>query len=296
MNKTNINYPHPVLSVANEDYVNSKFDIELIEEPVVEGDLAIISMRYLLECDGLATIIKEKKARVVLYFESVIAEYRQIEHFPFDKTEIKVEIKKEKLNRAVNVKGYIIATGELNGFTLPEHNKECFGTVPFNLRKGDILGIATHNYNIPLQSYDPLADRPSIFSIRRQTDRPKEEVSANFSDNKIYIYLNDDTYEKYQQLYVAPDVRVILASFFAAPVLVDVLNFMKHMTEEDRMVYEDKKWYQVITHRINELKIDITTEESLTKIANMILPHIFSSTITSLTTLCKELLKEGDNE
>lgn len=296
MNKTNINYPHPVLSSANEDYINSKFDIELISEPVVEGENAIIKIRYVLDCDGLQDIVKEKKAEVVLFFESAIAEYRKIERFPLDSTEIKVSIKKENLNKTVSLKGYIIACTELKGFSLPEHNKYYFGSVPFNLRKGDILAVATHRYNIPLQSYDPLADRPSIFSIRRQTKDPKEEVYSNFSDDKISIYLNNETYEKYQELYSAPDVRMVLASFFAAPVLVDVLSFIKHMNPEERDDYMNKKWYQVISYRLKELKIDLEVEESLTKVANAILPHLFVSSITSLTELCKELLKGEGNE
>lgn len=296
MTKTNINYPHPVLSAANDDYVNSKFDIELINDPTVKGENAVISIRYILDCDGLLEMLRQHKAEVVLFIESPISEYRKIERFPSDCMEKTILIKKDMLNKSVSLKGYIIACDELRCFSLPEHNKSYFGSVPFNIRKGDILGIASHQYNIPLQSYDPLADRPSIFCIRRQLKDPKEEVSADFSDDKISIFLNDDTYKKYQELYSAPDVRLVLASFFAAPVLVDVLHFMKHMNKEEQDVYACKKWYQVITYRLKELKIDLDIEESLTKVANAILPHIFASSITALTELCKELLKEGEYE
>ena len=64
--------------------------------------------------------------------------------------------------------------------------------------------------------------------------------------------------------------------------------------EEEQIIYSDKKWYQVINHRLNELKIDLATEGSMTKVANMILPRIFSSSVESLTQLCNELLKGGE--
>ena len=298
MKKTNINYPHPVLSVSNEDYVDSNFNIELIEEPAVEGDVLNISMRYNLQCNGMASLIASGKAKVSLYFESVIAEYRQLEYFAADANEITVKIKREYLNQKILVKGYITAAEEINPFMLAEHNKEVFGNVPFILRKGDIMAIATHQFNIPLQSYDPLADRPSIFRIRKQTERPKEEVSTDFSDHKISIYLNDELYTKYHELYAASDIRSALTTLFAAPVLVDVLDYIKHMSEDERLEVSSLKWYQVIMHRIEELKLDNWEhEESMTKVANMILPKLFATSIDSLTKLCETVLKgRGDNE
>ena len=298
MKKTNINYPHPVLSVSNEDYVDSSFNIELIEEPAVEGDILNVSMRYNLNCDGMAALILSGKAKVSLYFESVIAEYRQLESFAPDSNEMVVKIKREYLNQKVLVKGYITAAEEINPFVLAEHNKEVFGNVPFVLRKGDIMAIATHQFNIPLQSYDPLADRPSIFLIRKQTERPKEEINTDFSDHKISIYLNEELYTKYHDLYAASDIRSALTTSFAAPVLVDVLNHIKHMSEEERIEASSRKWYQVIMHRIEELKLDNwEREESMTKIANMVLPKLFATSIDSLTKLCETVLKgKGDNE
>lgn len=296
MNKTNINYPHPVLSSANEDYTESSFDIMLVGEPCIEGNNAVINIAYSLVCSGLSNLIASGDAQVVIYMDSTVAEFRQMKAFDNDKTEMKIEINRNDVNRSLQVKGYIIAAKPIKSFSLEEHNKAFFGTVPFSLRKGDIMGLATHSFNIPLESYDPLADRPSIFSIRKQTQRPKEEVSSDFSGQKITIWLNEETHNKYRTLYVAPDTRGVLSAFFAAPVLVDALYFMKNMSEEERIEYESKKWYQVINHRLQELKLDINSEVSMTKIANLILPRIFSSSVEALTQLCEALLKGGEKD
>lgn len=296
MNKTNINYPHPVLSSANEDYIESSFDIMLVGEPCIEGNNAVINIAYSLVCSGLSNLIASGDAQVVIYMDSTVAEFRQMRAFDNDKTEMKIEINRNDVNRSLQIKGYIIAAKPIKSFSLEEHNKAFFGTVPFSLRKGDIMGLATHSFNIPLESYDPLADRPSIFSIRKQTQRPKEEVSSDFSGQKITIWLNEETHNKYRTLYVAPDTRGVLSAFFAAPVLVDALYFMKNMSEEERIEYESKKWYQVINHRLQELKLDINSEVSMTKIANLILPRIFSSSVEALTQLCEALLKGGEKD
>lgn len=296
MNKTNINYPHPVLSSANEDYIESSFDIMLVGEPCIEENNAVINIAYSLVCSGLSNLIASGDAQVVIYMDSTVAEFRQMKAFDNDKTEMKIEINRNDVNRSLQVKGYIIAAKPIKSFSLQEHNKAFFGTVPFSLRKGDIMGLATHSFNIPLESYDPLADRPSIFSIRKQTQRPKEEVSSDFSGQKITIWLNEETHNKYRTLYVAPDTRGVLSAFFAAPVLVDALYFMKNMSEEERIEYESKKWYQVINHRLQELKLDINSEVSMTKIANLILPRIFSSSVEALTQLCEALLKGGEKD
>lgn len=293
MNKSNINYPHPVLSISNDDYVSSSFDIDLIEPATLDGDYTTFTIGYELSCEGLKALIEAGKAKVAVFMDSVVAEYRHMESFPSDATTMKVTISRGDINRSLQIKGYIIASEAIAQFTLPEHNKEHF-RFPISIRKGDILGIATHSFNVPLESYDPLADRPSIFSIRKQSENPKEEVTADFSESKIIIWLNEETHQKYRTLYQAPDARGVLSAFFAAPVLVDALYYIKNMSEDERLVYEDKKWFQVINHRLKELKIDLEMEGSMTKVANMILPRIFSSSVESLTQLCNELLKGGE--
>lgn len=296
MKKTNINYPHPVLSSGNEDYLNSSFDIELVGDVSADSEKIIITVEYLLNCVGLEKLITSGKAKVSLYFESILADYRKTFSFDSNSKILEVEIKKDKINKSLIMKGYITAVDNISPFTLEEHNKEVFGSVPFVLRKGDVMAIAEHHYTIPLENYDPLADKPSIFIIRKQTINPKEPVSTDFSENKISIYLNEEMYDKYQKLYEASDVRSTLASLFAVPVLVDALNYIRNLSDDEIIEVSNKKWYQVVMHRIKELNIDLKTEGSLTKVANMILPNIFSFSIDALTKICKDVLKEGDGD
>lgn len=146
MNRTNINYPHPVLSSLNEDYIDSTFDISIVDDAIEEdNNKAKLKVNYVLDCPGLQELINCGKAKVVVYIESVIAEFRQAFNFNHKETELSVELKKDELNRSLVLRGYIIADENINSFVLDEHNKKIFGIVPFSLRRGDIMGIAKYD-------------------------------------------------------------------------------------------------------------------------------------------------------
>lgn len=296
MKVTNINYPHPVLDDSNSDYIDCSFDIAIETDPTETESSIFIDISYSLKCEGLKKLIEAGKAKVAVYLDCSIAEFRRINSFPFSDTQMQITINKGDVNRSIQLKGFIIAHEAISSFVLPEHNKEIFANVPFSIRKGDILAISTHYYTIPLDSYDPLADRPSIFAIRKQIERSKEEIVADFSCQKIIIWLNADTHDKYSKLYEAPETRGFLSSFLVAPILVDALYYIKNMSNDDRVDCETKKWYQVINKRLKDLKIDLSTEESMTKIANLILPRLFSSSIESMTNVFEALLKGGKDE
>ena len=294
MKKTNINYPHPVLSAFNEDYNNCHFDIVILNEPKIEGNTIALCLGYNLICQSLEERVSRSEIRVVVYVESVVAEYRKTFSFKPEEKEMVMSIDKNAVNQKLEIRGFLIAEKPLSPFKLPEHNKELLGDVPFNIKPGEILAVSEHFYNIPIEAYDPLADRPSIFSIRQQHERPDEDVSVDFlTDQKIKIYLNNKTYEKYQRLYEAPEVRMVLASFFAVPVLVDVLAYIKNANEDDLEAISDKKWYSVIKSRLSALNIDLGTEHSMVKVANQVLPHVFKTSVESFTQVFDALIPSG---
>lgn len=114
--------------------------------------------------------------------------------------------------------------------------------------------------------------------------------------DKITILLNEDTFTKYQVLYQASDVRSLLASMFAVPVLVDALSYIKNADPEEIEALQELKWYQVVDTKIKELHLDLSKEDSMTKIANTILPHVFRTNIESFTDVFKNLLPSGGDE
>lgn len=297
MRKTNINYPHPVLSASNDDYLNSSFDLMFEQEPTVEGMSLRVDLKYELNCDGLSSLIENEDAYVVIYFECSQSEFRHIEKFKKNERVKTFNINKNELGNVLDVKCYIIAQKDIQFFKLEEHNQSLFGDFPFNIKRGDILAITESYYRIPIENYDPLADRPSIFSIRKQTDHPNEEISVDFlSHPKITIFLNEETFAKYEEIHKAPETRGILASLFAIPVLVDVLSYMKNATDDEIDNISQNKWYQVLTTRLTELKIDLQHSDSMTQIANSIIPHVFKSNLDQFKKVFENIIGSDGGE
>lgn len=293
MKKSNVNYPHPVLASSNEDYINCNF--ELTCEYEVQGQEALIKLEYFLNCAGLKSLIDDKKAKILVYLESLVAEYRKTFDF-VDDNKLIIPLKRNEVNKNLQVRGYIVAIDHIPNFSLEEHNKDLFSNIPFDIRKGDVLAISDAFYNIPIDDYDPLANKQSIFAIHKDPDQ-KEEMLVDYIQDpkgKISIKLNEETYEKYCELYKAPDPRIILASLFAIPALIDALAYIKCATQDDLEGIENQKWYQVVSSKLKDEKIDLESEVSLSNVANRIMPRIFVSTVEKLTDVCKVLLKEGE--
>ncbi len=290
----NVNYPHPVLSGANNDYIDCIFDIDMPNKTNILGDLIEIKMTYSLTSVGLNHLIQDGKAMAVIYAECSETEFRELYAFDSYSNELIIQLNKQQLTKELELRGYIVANEALSEFTLPEHNKEFFVAGPSKIRKGDILAIADGFYQIPLENFDPLADRRSIFSIRLNPDQ-KEDLTIDYdSFQKITIMLNPELYEQYQNLYTAPETRTILATLFAVPVLVDALYRIKDSDESALEDLSSKKWYQVLQTRMTELKISIDTENNMTEVANKILTHVFRDTMNSFNSVFGELI--GGNE
>ena len=76
-------------------------------------------------------------------------------------------------------------------------------------------------------------------------------------------------------------------------VLADVLSHLKNATDEDLDSVSDKKWFSVIQARLNALKIDLKKEDSMTKVANQVLPHIFKTSLDSMKQVFDALIPHG---
>lgn len=295
--KTKINYPYPLLNVSNEDYIDCSFNIELASDPEADPEAVTLYIKYNLNAPGLQEYINSGAASAVVYVECVDTQFRNSYRFESHSFEVKIPIQANLVASSLLAKGYIIANNEISPFKLPEHNGELFADVPFNIRKGDILAISEDFIRVNLDSYDPLADRPSIFSVRKQLENNNEEISVNwFEFPKITIFLNEETFNKYSQLYEAPELRQILDSILVGPVLVDVLTYLKNASTDDLIELEGRKWYQIVKSRLDIMGISLQEEDSMTKVVAEILPHFFSYNIDAIKDVFSNLLPgTGEN-
>ncbi len=289
MKKTNIGFPYPVLSDDNNDYVDSYFRLIATEDAAVENGKIILKFYYDLKSSGLQLMIDNKQAEVLLYAESVESSFRRI--FRFDDATIEIEIEAALLTQKLKVKALIVAAVEYKEFIFDEHNKDLFNSFGFDLHKGDILALS-NLYEIPLDIIDPLANKPSVFSIRPD-DNAIDSIRVDFWEdpNKINIWLKRDMHNLYQELREHPRFRMLLASYFVIPALIETLTFMKYDgASVDNEEVKTKGWFQSLEGRLAGLKIDLaTTDLSITTIANKILNDMVQVSMDNLKSIKDEI-------
>lgn len=295
MRKSNVSRPLPYLKEDCDDYVGCSFSISdqndvFDSKQEVNGKFSI-TIKYHLECKGLVNMIENDEAKVVLYLESRMTNYRRACVFNSDSSEIVLDINKSEVGDYIDVKPFIVSNIDKDSFKLEEHN-DLFNNANLILKKGDYLAEAK-GLRVFLNKYDPLADKPSIFKIQVNYEM-KKPFEVNWEDDYILIILNEKLHGLYNKISQEPCFRIILSSLFVTPALVDVLAMLKNATEEDVESYKDKKWYIVINVRLKKLKIEIKNEYSMLQVANEILP-IISTAISNIDYVVEEMCNDkGD--
>lgn len=297
MRKTNVSFPHPILKENSNDYNECLFAISNQEDVFnskkeINGKL-LITIGYSLICASLEKMISDKKAKVVLYLESRKTNYRRSFSFDFDSTSLEIEINKNELGEYLDIKPSIVSTVDIDAFSLPEHNKEIWGNSIISIRKGDFLAEA-NGLHVVLNKFDPLADKPSIFKIHVDYDM-KDDFTVNWEEDYISITLNEKLHALYNKISEEASYRIVLSSLFVTPALVDVLSAMKNSNEDDMEGYKTKKWYIVLSSRLEALNINLKDEYSLSEVANKILP-ISITAISNIDHIITELYYSNKGE
>jgi hypothetical protein len=268
MKKNDVNYPYPILTSNNHDYVNCSFHAKLLNDLLIVNNEILIKLEYILNCNGIKEIIKDCKAKVMAQIKCSATSYRKI--FSFEQNILEIKINKDDLVGKVIIHVYVVAIEDIDGFFMPEHNKDFFQNLSFKVFRGDKLALGdVISFNIDF--YDPLRPIASVFSIRR-SQNDKESLSLDyFSENKIVLFLNDELFDKYIRLRVNPEITVYLSSLIITPALVEILSFLKRENEEEVV---GRRWHTSMLRTLQKLNIDISsTNLSLYTIANKILKN-----------------------
>ena len=287
MRKVSYNYPHPVLNDSNDDFdENCSFNIDL-RNAYVYGEEFVLPFSYTLVCPSIEDMIGSGEAEAVIQLESPETSFRDVVRFGTNEKSVEYRVPRNRLGTETVAKGFVVSMRDIYPYQPPERNVDVFENVPFRIHKNDILAISNDKLSVPVETYDPLADRPSIFSIRK-TDRD-EEIEIDYRQQKITIWINKALHAIYSEYYKAPENRVLLSSFFAVPALEDVISMLKTYSRQERdQEFGKYKWYQVIKSRLSSEKIDLDKEDSIIRIANKLLPHVFKSNVEEFGNMYKQ--------
>lgn len=257
-------YPHPVLTPFSNDFVSSKFEIE-IETEIVE--LPEGKIKFLIDGEltneELKDLIKNDKAVYALHFECSSTRFRKLFSFSqkdLEQESLVFEIFTDKLDGKVEICPLILAVKDLTDYKNSDFHPD-YGSASFEIEKGDILAVSEQENAYVDKEIDSLQDVSSMFRIRVNKDNnaPPFDVEAVGRD-KVFIKLSQENYDCYTTLEQNSELSTILNSELIIPTLVFLLELIKN---GDRVYLESYRWFHVLDTRLEKIGIDIDNLDSL---------------------------------
>lgn len=280
MRVDNLEFTYPVLSDANNDYVDSYFyvEYELEEKGFQNKDLVVT---IILKDEIIENMIEYNEAKIVLHVECPNTSYRKLYSVNKHNRVIKINIDKNRMREKVEVNVFIILNKDKYEYYNPKFNEEIFGKdyVVYNLDRGAILAT-TYTQSIKIESDNE--DFEKISSIINVGQSKDNFMEVNLDNDVLLVTLPKDEYKNYVMLSDMVYQNIVMTSVIY-PALVYVLDAMGD--ESRRGAFLDKDWYRVIEQKLllKEIYVeDINEKHSSLKLAQMILESPLERALESL--------------
>ncbi|MDZ5129852.1 hypothetical protein [Clostridium perfringens] len=264
----NRDYPHPVLSIFNDDYKKSKFLSELTIEQF--NETIKIKVDCNLKSKTLSKLIKEKQASYLIHLECVKTRFRKSYTFNEESKEFNIDSK--IVDDSIEVIVLIIANERIEKFTSEELN-DYFSNMFFEIDKGDVLAVA-EQYRISInKKQEGIKSLSSIFTFKESEDKRKM-LLWNINDRCIDINISKEYFIKYNLL-KGSNAQYALGIIFILPVLSEILTDMKN----DEDAYENFIWADSIKDSLNRIGCKLDEDACISNIAYKLLEEIMDKSI-----------------
>lgn len=304
MRKSELNFPHPLLSDYSRDYVEGcSFEIAL-------GDFSEDSFAFTLPfmCTlssiGLCDMVRNEQAVIAIRVYCSATSYREV--FKFSSTDtLTISVPKDKVAKKLELQGVIIAAIDNNSFSLPEHNKSFFSGIKIPIQKGHILAEA-NPIQINIDDTELEKQLSSIIVIDATAGISALDVQYNNEeDGLIHIQMPEEEYREYFDLrttYKRYGVSRFLQSAVIIPALTEAIlllrleSIQKEYDPDFEEKYSNTVWADSIFEKCDELKRDLTDESiSAFGLANEILRYVTKDTVTELHKKAQEMYNNDGN-
>ncbi len=275
-------FPHPVLSEDRDDYINSKFLVDLDIKYI--ANKIRFTIEYTLENEGLEKLLKEGKIEVVYRIESPQTMYRTIVKGKSNK--VKKIIDETLINGNIKVSSYIIAKQNIKGYR-NELFHDDYKNLYFDIDKTAIIAIG-EKYRFRLdKDMEELYNIPSIFVISRSGDKDIQDMSINFEGDKINIILSDEDYVHQQNLGAFPVYQPVLHSMIIMPALIYLFTELKEAPDERIEELSEKRWFKSIDGVLRKMNLGLEKYyleyHTPYKLAQMILDNPINRALNALS-------------
>lgn len=274
MNFSNTSFPHPILSVYNDD-IKSKVGLNPV--PLITAGVDAYTVIVNCEHDNNDLLVLVDSGHVEYYCEATCSNTLYREIVTGHSSEIKLDIPKKKVKGKVSFTCVMVAklpiANYYNSKSHSDYNGYCF-----DIETGDILaffGEFTFNADI---NYEKLKAVASFMEVVKNEDLKFANVDLN--KPKIQVQLPKEDYEHYANDSISKEQK--FAPIFHSSIVLNALLIALYSFE----TYKGKTiWANAIEYRLNEKEfesISIKDKENIPEIAQRLLGNPFHRLISEL--------------
>jgi len=261
-------YPYPV--VGNRDDVPGAAFQAALE---MSSDRQAVYLDAQIKCSSktINDLVKKGDACFVVHVECSNTLYRRA--FEFEKDTYRIQIPSDNLNDAVEVNVFTRAKKNLSGYRVDKAHSD-YGSVAFNLEKGDILAVGEGHVFYVEAPFDALSPIGSIMQITESHKDGDQPMQVEYGGQKILVELSKKDFEDYKRLKATEGVSTALTMGIVLPVLVHAIYYLQQSDEED-----DLRWVRSLKRRIDGvgMKLEDDPLEIAQRILELPLKRTFAS-------------------
>lgn len=244
-------FPYPVLRPDNNDYVGEDFSI--LYEVSTTNELVIINANFNLTCNAILDQIDNGYAIYGLLVTS--NETFEQQFFESEVAVSEFKISSQLLRGRISIEPYIVVKKGIENFESTSINSE-FGNGRFSFRSGEILAQGTpSSFSISRDYFKPLQ---SIVKINLKEELPKGEWSIKLEQDHIIVDVSQHIHNTYIRAKNSKSGQNIMLNSIWFSVIVHAVDVLKKSTD----IYGGYIWADVITGKINNLGIDLDSQDS----------------------------------
>lgn len=278
------NFPHPVLAEFNDDFINdtfkANFDIKL------QNRSYNINVDINLESDDLGKYIQRGSAKYGIHLESPFTQYRTF--FKSNQSCFNFEIPAELLDGEVEMSAFIIADENIKSYKCRSFN-QLFEKYSFSVNKGDVLAFGGQVNFFAETEIDSDRNISSIFAVQANDDSNPPALDLELNSEKIMIYLNPESFQKYKELKENQYYQTSFASMIVVPILTQIIESLKDNLngENSEMIdnFRDRRWYRVLINKLDKMGVmdnDSIINENSVAVTQKLLENIIDKAFDDL--------------
>ena len=293
-------YPYPVLALGRDDFSEDcSYSVKVnIDDIKVTAENIEIPVSYELKCNSLENEIRNRRFVPIIKVRSSAASFCRIYSFNQDNNKIVLTIPKYDVSEKIELTGLIVANEAIDSFCCPEMNKAYFGGMTFSLRKGDAIAIETTK---TIYIDDSELEKPivSIFTIN-YIEGQEESITADFSDEKININLNEELNKMYWSLkdYNNGALRRYVIAVIVTPALIEAIDIIRqHYLYDSGENYSEKRWFRAIELKAERKGYSLNNYmDSSAMLADILLGNIALDALKSFKDLFDREMNSGETQ